>query len=79
MLLHAVLASQQLDDARLAEDAGGGDTEDMATDAGATIAAGQGGEIETLVGGTVVRGFGSSGSFEPRRKIDVGCSTLDKR
>ena len=55
MLLHAVLASQQLDDARLAEDAGGGDTEDMATDAGATIAAGQGGEIETLVGGTVVR------------------------
>ena len=43
MLLHAVLASQQLDDAPLAEDAGGGDTEDMATDAGATIAAGQGG------------------------------------
>jgi len=33
MLLHAVLASQHLDDARLAEDAGG-DTEDMATDAG---------------------------------------------
>ena len=47
MLLHAVLASQQLDDARLAEDAGGGGTEDMATDAGATIAAGQAGEIET--------------------------------
>ena len=74
LVLHAVLASQQLDDARLAEDAGGGDTEDMATDAGATIE-----EIETASRRHVVRGFGSSGSFEPRRKIDVGCSTLDKR